>query len=92
MLYDSFLQTYCFKEAVSREEPYISMVQSTLKTPQLFLSYNSDKQKNTRLRLGIPALPGVPWTSVLLALLQCIGCESGDGFPVPNLAAVDARK
>ncbi len=54
MLYGSFLQTYCFKEAVSREEPYISMVQSTLKTPQLFLSYNSDKQKNTRLRLAIP--------------------------------------
>ena len=66
------------------------MVQSTLKTPKLFLPYNSDKQKNTRLRLGIPA--GVSRASVLLHLLQRIGRESGDGFPVPNLAAVDARK
>ena len=39
MLHDFFLQTYCFKEDISREKPCVSRIRSAFH--QLFLSYNS---------------------------------------------------
>ena len=39
MLHDFFLQTYCFKEDISREKPCVSRIRSAFH--QLFLSYTS---------------------------------------------------
>lgn len=60
--HDFFLQTYCFKEDVSREKPCISRIWSTFH--QLFLSYNS--KIKTPQRLILPALRGFLPTLLVL--------------------------